>query len=1378
LTGTARSSVLSGSVGSYLASPLAISNLTPNTTYYYQIVAARTSSGVTTTYYANILKFTTSALAPSAVTTQPTAVGSSSATLNGSVLSQGPSTNAQFCWGTSATLTGCTLVTATPSTASGNGATGISYNLTGLTAGTRYYYRAVATRTGSATQYTGAIVSFMPGAPIATTLAASGVTSAGAATLNGYSSITGNLSTSVFFCYGTSSATDSATGKISTCTVEAAETPTVTSSSGAKKTLSGLATNTTYYFQIYDTNTAGSSYGSVLTFITSAAPSVTTVNADSVTATTGNLKGTITSNGAPTDGSFCLSTSNTLDPDSGVLLNCINAIYKVVTVPGSGTGVAFNLYFNNLTSNTTYYFQANAENTRGTVSGSVLSFSTSALPIATTAAATGVNANGATINGLAAANTGTATTVVLCYSTDSSVDAYGKMTNVVSNPNCVNQTTSLTGNTVNSYSRTIASGLSSNTIYYFQIQATNGANSAYGAVLNFTTGAATVTTESATAITATSATIAGTANKQTDSSVTAYMCLSTSPAVDGNGALSCNADVQATPTSITSTGNIAVSYSTTRTLSGGTTYYYQTVVNSTNLSASGAPALGTIKSFTTNPIVTFNGNGSTSGSTASQNAAVGTSANLNANGYSRSRYTFAGWGTTPETTTVAYSGGASFTFNSNTTLYAIWTFNGYIVSFNANGGTGSLADQMRTTSGSLTSISTSITYTNFTFGGWSRTPGGSLAFADGATYDFAADMQLYAIWTSTGHIIRFISNGGSGTMSPQSISGSGALKANSFVAAPGYTFSGWSETSTSTTVEYTDSATITASRDFTLYAIWFTANKVVSFNNNGGSGVIANQIAATPTNLTANSGQMSRSGYTFLGWSETSTATTVQFADGANFAFNRDIYLYALWASRVTYDGNGSDAGTVPTDGTYYYDGQAATIAGLTGFTKTDLNLIGWAETPKIDANTRIYRSGTISMAGNITLYAVWSARLTYTAPDSTGGSVPVDSTDYIPGSQVAVVDAPGLTKTDWSFLGWSDGSQDYHVVDNDMVTLDHNVTVHAIWSTSLYQFTITYDDNLPAGSISSQTGYTAATVRLNANPFTNTGYVFAGWSLDETATVKAYSDRDSVSVNADGFGLYLYAMWTPAPVSSGGGSGGGGGSSAPAEPTPTPKQTTPTKPVLKPVISGTLTTIVSPKAIAPNSIVILKQVVKITVPSTLSVQSVTVNGTKTTPTSTSTVDSGTAQVVSTISRVVVGPEDNVKVNATTATGEKVQGAVAIEKVDPFTLANVNFDFASAKLTPAAKKILDKVAAAVVDHGFNSITLVGHTDVITSATYSNQALSDARAAAVNAYLAAKLKGTAVEVKTVGKAATEPVIAKTDATSRAINRRVEIAVATK
>jgi len=96
-------------------------------------------------------------------------------------------------------------------------------------------------------------------------------------------------------------------------------------------------------------------------------------------------------------------------------------------------------------------------------------------------------------------------------------------------------------------------------------------------------------------------------------------------------------------------------------------------------------------------------------------------------------------------------------------------------------------------------------------------------------------------------------------------------------------------------------------------------------------------------------------------------------------------------------------------------------------------------------------------------------------------------------------------------------------------------------------------------------------------------------------------------------------------------------------------------------------------------------------------------------------------------------------------------------------------------LTPKAKSILDNVAKVVRAHGFTYVDLSGHTDVFASAGFDNQKLSDNRSSAAQTYLQNKLKGLKVKIVISGHAADQQVIDSTEATARAINRRVEVIV---
>ena len=91
----------------------------------------------------------------------------------------------------------------------------------------------------------------------------------------------------------------------------------------------------------------------------------------------------------------------------------------------------------------------------------------------------------------------------------------------------------------------------------------------------------------------------------------------------------------------------------------------------------------------------------------------------------------------------------------------------HTVTFDPNGGTGTMANQVANVPTALTA--NTFTRAGFTFAGWGTASGGPVVYADGATYSFAADVTLYAQWTALPmHTVTFDPNGGTGTMAIKS----------------------------------------------------------------------------------------------------------------------------------------------------------------------------------------------------------------------------------------------------------------------------------------------------------------------------------------------------------------------------------------------------------------------------------------------------------------------------------------------------------------------------------------------------------------------------------------------------------------------------------
>jgi hypothetical protein len=125
-----------------------LTGLSPNTTYYYQLVATN-SGGVA---YGEGQSFTTLPLPPGASTLPATPVTAGSATLNGTVNPNGADSVAYFQWG----LTTAYQNTTPPQDAgSGSSVAPVQSTLTGLSPNTTYYYQLVATNRGGVAYGTG-----------------------------------------------------------------------------------------------------------------------------------------------------------------------------------------------------------------------------------------------------------------------------------------------------------------------------------------------------------------------------------------------------------------------------------------------------------------------------------------------------------------------------------------------------------------------------------------------------------------------------------------------------------------------------------------------------------------------------------------------------------------------------------------------------------------------------------------------------------------------------------------------------------------------------------------------------------------------------------------------------------------------------------------------------------------------------------------------------------------------------------------------------------------------------------------------------------------------------------------------------------------------
>ena len=352
-------------------------------------------------------------------------------------------------------------------------------------------------------------------------------------------------------------------------------------------------------------------------------------------------------------------------------------------------------------------------------------------------------------------------------------------------------------------------------------------------------------------------------------------------------------------------------------------------------------------------------------------------------------YTFAGWSGTDLTgennMTVTIPTGST----GDREYTAHWTANSYTVSFDANGGEGSMDGQSFTYDVAQNLTANAFTRSGYTFSGWSTqangngTPYTNAQQVSNLTAENNGTVTLYAQWSEAGYSISYALNGGAAS-NPASYSVNSADFTLNNPTKTGYTFTGWSGTGLDgeSNMAVTITQGSTGNRSYTAH--WSANSYTVIFNANGGDGNMTSQSFTYDVEKALEVNAFTRTGYEFSGWNTAADSTGTAYVGEANVSNlasenGTEVTLYAQWTVK-TYTISYYDDNTELTDtgyqDKYTYSATAAVTFQITTPEKENHTFTGW--TCSNDGVTITADNGEYTVtipagtAENITITANW----------------------------------------------------------------------------------------------------------------------------------------------------------------------------------------------------------------------------------------------------------------------------------------------------------------------------------------------------------------------------------------------------------------------
>lgn len=215
----------------------------------------------------------------------------------------------------------------------------------------------------------------------------------------------------------------------------------------------------------------------------------------------------------------------------------------------------------------------------------------------------------------------------------------------------------------------------------------------------------------------------------------------------------------------------------------------------------------------------------------------------------------------------------------------------------------------------------------------------------------------------------------------------------------------------------------------------------VRFDANGGGGGVPDWGVKDGESIPLPSGAaLSRSGFTFMGWSTNSSGGTI-LQPGTNFTVRNNTTLFARWGHTVTFAPNNA-SGWAPQQ-QLVEAWTSISLPGQESLSMDGATFQGWSTTQR--GGTILTAGSSFTVNSNVTLYARWGATVTFLA-NGGSGSPPAAQTVSV-GDSITLPGQGALTLAGSTFLGWSTSQTGGVILPvGTSFTVNRNTNLYARW--------------------------------------------------------------------------------------------------------------------------------------------------------------------------------------------------------------------------------------------------------------------------------------------------------------------------------------------